>query len=199
MQNRDQCSSRSPRTSSAPSDVSQPNRLPASAFAPGFLEKLRLLSRLLEEGSPGSSTETEAAFSGPLTTEAVETAGGRRHAVVLRDEPMAAGGKAAGLFRERGEALRAAAVFPAVAACSPYRLKDRAKRLGYPLHCHHRHVGHVGRLAQERRQALLSHLHLARYLATHPHALALLLESVGPEALPILGRVLARRVEEALP
>jgi hypothetical protein len=112
---------------------------------------------------------------------------------------MAAGGQAAGIFRERGEALRAAAVFPAVASPSPYRLKDRAKRLGFPLHCHHRHVGHVGRLAQERRQALLSHLHLARYLATHPHALALLLESVGPEALPILGRVLARRVEEALP
>jgi hypothetical protein len=40
---------------------------------------------------------------------------------------------------------------------------------------------------------------VARYLATHPHALALLLESTGPEALPILGRVLARRIEEALP
>jgi hypothetical protein len=199
MQNRDQCSSRSPRTSSRSSQSSEPTRLPASAFAPGFLEKLRLLSRLLEEGSAGSSTETEAVLSGPLTTEPVETAGGKRYAVVLRDEPMAAGGKAAGLFRERGEALRAAAVFPAVAACSPYRLKDRAKRLGYPLHCHHRHVGHVGKLAQERRQALLSHLHLARYLATHPHALALLLESVGPEALPVLGRVLARRIEEALP
>jgi hypothetical protein len=119
--------------------------------------------------------------------------------VVLRDEPVAAGGKAAALYHDRDEALRAAAVFPAVAAPSPYRLKDRPKRFGYPLHCHDRHVGHVGRLAEQRRRALLTHLHVARYLATNPHALALLLESVGPEALPILGRALARRIEQALP
>jgi hypothetical protein len=40
---------------------------------------------------------------------------------------------------------------------------------------------------------------VARYLAANPHALALVLESAGPEALPILGRALARRIEEALP
>jgi len=71
-------------------------------------------------------------------------------------------------------------MFSAVAAPSPYRLKDKAKRLGYPLHSHRLHVGHVGRLAETHREALL-------------------LESVGPEALPVLGRVLARRIEEALP
>lgn len=178
-------------------------RTPATAFSPDFLAKLRLLSRLLEKQDAAPSTEEEALLSGPLTTERVTTPGGERHAVVLRDEPASAGGEAAGLFFERSEALRAAAVFAAVAADSPYRLKDRAKPLGTPLHCCDRHVGHLcqvgGRLAQSRRRALLSHLHLARYLATHPHALALLLESVGPEALPILGRALARRIEEALP
>jgi hypothetical protein len=46
---------------------------------------------------------------------------------------------------------------------------------------------------------LLGHLHLARQLTANPYALALLLETAGPEALPILGRTLARRVEEALP
>jgi hypothetical protein len=196
MQNREQSnpSARSTHTTTTPA---------ASAFAPGFLEKLRLLSRLLEEADAAPSTEQEALLSGPLTTEKVTTPGGARYAVVLRDEPLAAGGKAAGLFFDRGEALRAAAVFPAVAAPSPYRLKDKSKRLGYPLHCCDRHLGHLCqmgvRLAESRRQALLTHLHVARYLATHPHALALLLESTGPEALPILGRVLARRIEEALP
>ncbi len=46
---------------------------------------------------------------------------------------------------------------------------------------------------------MLSHLHLARHLAANPDALGLLLEAVGPEALPLLGRVLARRVEALLP
>ena len=194
MQNRDECSSRSNRSPAAPRST------PTAPSPPASSRSSASLSRRLEEqdGTP-STTQDEAILSGPLTTEPVQTAGGTRHAVVLRDEPIAAGGKAAGLFRDRDEALRAAAVFPAVAAPSPYHLKDRPKLLGYPLHCHHRHVGHVGRLAQARRRDLLSHLHLARYLVTHPHALALLLESAGPEALPILGRALARRIEEALP
>ena len=49
-----------------------------------------------------------------------------------------------------------------------------------------------------RRRALVSHLQLARYFAADPEALALLIESVGPEALPILGRAPARRVEAVL-
>jgi hypothetical protein len=117
---------------------------------------------------------------------------------VRRGEPLAAGGRAVATFRRRSDALLAAAVLPAVAAPTPYRLKDKPKRLGYPLHDHDRHVGHVQRLEPERRAAVLSHLHLARYLAAHPDALALLLEAVGAEALPVLGRALGRRVEAAL-
>jgi hypothetical protein len=202
MQNREQFNPSSPAPtgpSASSADRRSGTTTPDSAFAPGFLEKLRLLCRRLEEQDSAPSTEPEALVSGPLTTERVSTPGGARHAVVLEGEPLSAGGKSAGMFFDRGEALRAAAVFPAVAAPSPYHLKDRPKSLGWPLHCCDRHVGHVGRLAECRRRALLGHLHVARYLATHPHALALLLESVGPEALPLLGRVLARRIEEALP
>jgi len=116
---------------------------------------------------------------------------------------VSAGGPVAALFRERADALRAAAVLPAVAAPSPFRLKDRPKRLGYPVHDRGRHVGHLcqvnGTLAGRRRARLLEHLHVARHLAASPHALALLLEAVGPEALPLLGRVLARRIEALLP
>ena len=177
--------------------------LPGSAFAPAFLEKLRLLVRLLEEAEGDHPTQAEAALSGPLAVEAVETAGGVRYAVVREDEPVSAGGKVAALFRERADALRAAAVLPAVAAPSPYRLKDKPKRLGYPIHDRGRHVGHLcqmsGKLAGRSRATLLSHLHVSRHLAASPHALALLLEAVGAEALPLLGRVLARRIEALLP
>jgi GAF domain-containing protein len=191
MQNRDQ-------SSSPPTNPSS-NRLPASAFAPSFLEKLRLVARLAGEAGEAPSTEAEALVSGPLAVEAVSTPGGKRYAVVRRDEPVAEGGKVAALYRTRDEALRAAAVLPAVAAPCPYRLKDKAKRLGYPLHAHDRHVGHLCILAPERRHAVLSHLHVARYLVANPDALALLLEAAGPEALPVLGRALVRRIDALLP
>jgi hypothetical protein len=102
------------------------------------------------------------------------------------------------------EALLAAAVLPAVARESPYHLAEKPKRLGYALHVHRHHVGHVsrlgeGRAAAARRAVLTSHLHLARHLVADPEALALLLEAAGPEALPVLGRALARRVEALLP
>ncbi len=174
--------------------------LPGSAFSASFLEKLRLVARRPAEAGEVAATESEALVSGPLAVEeAPSAADGARFAVVRRDEPLAAGGRAVATFRRRSDALLAAAVLPAVAAPTPYRLKDKPKRLGTPLHDHDRHVGHVLRLEPERRAAMLSHLHLARYLAANPDALALLLEAVGPEALPVLGRVLARRVEASLP
>jgi hypothetical protein len=177
-------------------------KLPGSAFSAAFLEKLRLVSRLAAAADDTSSTQAEALVAGPLAVERLpdgSTTGGLRWAVVRRDEPVADGGKAAALLHDRADALRAAAVLPAVAAPSPYRLKDKPTRLGIPLHCHRRHVGHVCRLSPERREVLLTHLHLVRHLAADPDALALVLEAAGPEALPVLGRALARRVEALLP
>lgn len=185
------------------------SRLPSSAFSESFVAKLRLVLRLLDqEGeSAAPDTEAEAMLAGPLTVERVHgRGGGRLWAVVKAAEPVAAGGRAAALCHTRGEALRLAAVLPSVPAANPYHLSDRPTHLGWPLHRNRCHVGHVSRLAREegsrearaRRQALLAHLHVARYLAAHPEALAQVIESVGPEALPTLGRALARRVEAAL-
>jgi hypothetical protein len=183
-------------------------RLPASAFAEPFLEKLRLALRLLEEETvcAAPTTEAEALLAGPLTVEEVRVSdpGPPAWAVVRRSEPIAEDGRAAALYRYRAEALMAAAILPAVASPCPYHLSDQPKRLGYPLHVHRRHVGHLSRLGEGEAAAkhpdtFLSHLHLARYLITHPEALALLLEATGPEALPVLGRALARRVEALLP
>ncbi len=106
-------------------------RLPGSAFSASFLEKLRLVARTAAEAGEVTATEAEALVSGALAVEEVTTAtGGARYAVVRRDEPVAEGGKAAAVFRSRSDALLAAAVLPAVAPPSPYRLKDKPKRLG---------------------------------------------------------------------
>jgi len=191
-------------SSRSPSAVSRSNGIPASAFADSFVEKLRLLVRLQEEsGGQEGSTAAEAALSGPLGVEEMATAGGPVFAVVRAREPVSEGGRAAALCKSRAQALRLAAVLPAAAALNPYHLSDGPKRLGIPLHEGRVHVGHVsgfgtGSTATARRHALLGHLHVARYLTSHPEALALLLEAVGPEALPILGRALAQRVEKEL-
>jgi hypothetical protein len=63
-------------------------------------------------------------------------------------------------------------------------------RLGYALHHGHEFLGHLSR----EEEGLLPRLDLARALATDPHALAQVIEAVGPAALAILGRVLFRRV-----
>jgi len=182
-------------------------RPPASAFSEAFQAKLRRLAELLREAPARFGlepvTEGEALLSGPFAVEPFERRDGMRYAVVMPDEPIAAGGKAAAVYREREEALRLAAVLPAVAAPRVYHLGAQPKAHGcFTLHRSRRFVAHlaggVSRLSPERRRTLATHLDLARYLAAHPAALALILESVGPEALPVLGRALARRIEEAL-
>ncbi len=225
MQAKTKCSSEAPQSSrSIRSNAPSPTcpapttprggyRLPGSAFSESFLEKLRLAVRRLDEDKAEEAeapTEAEAALSGPLAVERVRTRGGAAWAVVRAAEPVAAGGRAAAISRHRSEALRLAAVLPAVPAENPYHLGDKPKRMGYALHLGRRDVAHVARLTKvedaktaakkgwARRQALVSHLQLARYFAANPEALALLIESVGPEALPILGRALARRVEAVL-
>lgn len=193
---------------STPSPV-EASRFPgaSNAFSQAFLVKLRRVARLAEKEPRGvgmdREAQEEALWSGPFGVERLERDDGVRFGVVRDDEPVCAGGKAA-VYRHRDEALRLAAVLPAVAAPPVYHLGDEPKPHGcYALHRGRRFVGHlapgVGCLSPERRRALTSHLDLARYLATHPGSLALVLESVGPEALPVLGRALARRIEELLP
>ena len=175
---------------------------PASAFSEEFLAKLRLLARRAEEED--SAAGVGAVLSGPFAVEEVERPDGARHAVVRADEPIAEGGKAATIHRRRDEALRLAAVLPVIAAPPLHHLSNEPKPNGlYTLHCGRRFVGHVaggvGCLRAEERRRLTSHLDVVHHLATNPQALALVLESVGPEALPVLGRALARRIEGALP
>jgi hypothetical protein len=212
MQNETQSTSRPSLRPSDPASTPSPTPHAASAFSEVFLGQLRRIAALaLDRGRASAAaqpaTQAETAFAGPFAVEAVERAHeGPGHALLRPSESpegaATADGPAAVLER-RDEALRLAAVLPALADAPQHRLGEKRHPLGVALHHGRRFVGRVApaasRLSGERRQALETHLDLARYLATHPHALAMILESVGPEALPLLGRALARRVEALMP
>ena len=158
-----------------------------NAFSPEFLDRLRHLDQ--------PATARAAVLAGPWevehrTLDPDEGAHGPCWAVVRRDEPMAEGGRAFGVFTDRGSALLTAAVLPSLATPVAYHLKPHEGRLGHALHDGRNFVGHLAR-AEE---GLLSRLHLVRALATDPEALSRLVEAAGPAAMTILGRVLRRRV-----
>lgn len=194
-------------------DSPDPAEVAASAFSEEFLETLRVLAararecggRVVPAGQP--ATQRGAMLSGPFAVETVERPHDPPGHALVRPgeaaEPVASDEGPAGVLERRDEALRLAAVLPALADEPLHRLGTNRRPRGYSLHAGCRFVGHLapaaGRLSPERRHSLEAHLDLARYLASHPHALALILESVGPEALPVLGRALARRVEALLP
>lgn len=163
----------SPRTSS----------VPANAFSQTFLHQVRRL--------PEPSGSSPALLAGPWDVEPVAAGSHRFHAVVRRDEPVAEGGAALGLMLERLAALQlAAAVFSLTGPCDLHMGKPR-KRRGVTLHDGRDFLGHLARPQPE----LLPVFHAARSLAAQPDALALVLESLGPESLALLGRLLARRLE----
>ncbi len=101
MQNPAQFTNPSPATDplAEPSRSGGPRslKLPRSAFSTAFLKKLRLVARLAAEADDTSPTQPEALVAGPLAVECLPdgaTTGGLRWAVVRRDEPVAAGGRA---------------------------------------------------------------------------------------------------------
>ena len=161
---------------------SRPSKAQATAFSPDFLATIRAL------GDPPSARS--AVLAGPWEAEEVED---KQYAVCRRGEPFSETGRAFGVFRTRADALQTAAILPAVGAPLTLHLNSNGHRLGYALHDGQEFLGHLSR-DEER---LLPHLHVARCLRSDPEALALLLESVGPAALAVLGRALHRRVQKA--
>jgi hypothetical protein len=184
-----QCTSNLPANLSAevPSAVpaappTPPSNKPPSAFTPAFLANLRGL-----ENPPSAR---ESALRGPWEVEELALDGGRLFAVSRRAEPFRQGGGVFGAFPSRSVALQLAAVLPAVGAPVELHLNRRGRRLGYALHDGQDFLGHVAR----KEEPLLPMLHVVRRLVSDPDALALLLESAGPELLAILGRALHRRM-----
>jgi hypothetical protein len=195
MQIETQCNSNPPST--------QGSTFP-SAFSEAFHADLRRLARLAREAAEheegaAPETQSEALLAGPLGVVPVERAPRRPgHAVV--DANRCAGPVA--VCDRRAEALRLAVALPLAATPRLHHLAEKPGHHGFTLHRGRRFVGHlapaVGRLGRDDRVRLLAQLDLARHLAATPRALALILESVGPDALPLLGRALAQRIGRVL-
>jgi hypothetical protein len=169
-----------PETLSPASRKRAPN-----AFKDAFLVEARSL------GDP--DTTSQALLAGPGEVEPVERPSGTRWAVTRRGDGLAEGGGACAACLERATALRLASILPALGTPNPFHVGRHEKRRGYALHRDRRFLAHLthGELA------LAAHLHVAYSYATNLDALALLLESIGCEALVLLGRLIARRIERA--
>lgn len=76
-----------------------------------------------------------------------------------------------------------------------YRLTlgEKARRLGTPVHDGRLCVAHLARPEPR----IIEHLHVARELLAAPESFALAVEALGREEIPVLGRVLARRLVRA--
>ena len=157
-----------------------------NAFTPEFLKRLR------RKANP--PTARQAVLSGPWMAEPVWSENhGQLFAVSRRDEPVAKGGSAFGVFLTRAAALATAAVLPVLGQPETHRLKRHGRRCGYALHDDRELLGHLAR-DEEAFPALLQ---VARELASRPDSLALLLEAAGPEVLTLLGRKLDRQAGRA--
>jgi hypothetical protein len=164
---------------------------PENAFSAAYLER----ARHLEE----PSFERQALFAGPWEVEAVPAGDGVVWAVVRKGDPVAEGGRAVAVFLRRPDALVAAAALAALSTPSHLHLntgRSRSgpgrRRLGFPVHDGTVHLGHLARPEEE----LLPYLHAVRCLVANPEALALVLEALGPELPPIVGRTLIRRLTQ---
>ncbi len=189
-------SSPSPRHSSTPTPSNPPPSKASrtsfpNAFRPGFL---------LQAGMPELSVDEAPAalgrggrWSGPWDVEPIDVSPDRGAvwAVARRGEPVADGGRAVAVLRERPTAHLVAAALPALAIPNHRAVSPKTKRLGVPLHDGRRHLGHLARPEP----ALVHPLHAARCLLLHTGALAHLLQALPKDELATLGRLLMRRVE----
>jgi len=182
-----------------------------NAFTAGFLDAHRGRARRLSEDPPSTPSpvrelRTCALFAGPWEVERIEPEDrteGALYAVVRRGEPIADGGGAVAVLKDRATALLVAAALSALAcpcalSVNRERQAARRRRHGLPLHDGRTFLGHLTPqlcLDETGEEAgLLPFLHALRTLAASPDALSLLVEALEPEVLPILGRALMRRV-----
>ncbi len=171
---------------------------PGSAFSAWFLEAARRRDRELREAD--AAPDGRGFYAGPWEVEPVEAGSGRVFAVVRAGQSVADGGRAVARCRRYEDALRLAAVLPALGVGNHLAIGDKPKPMGYPFHDGRRFVGHLSPATLDGVPAGASarpaYLHAARHLTADLDSLALLHRSLGFEALALLGRELMRRVGE---
>ena len=169
--------------------VQSPYTSPEDAFSQSFLLRASKLPEL--PSTAPAALATGAYWAGPFEVERSDVEhGGGVWAVVRRDEPVAAGGRAVAVFRHRADALLVAATLPALAAPNRLVLGERSRRLGFPVHDGQVCIGHLARSEP----AVLEMLRASRVLVGFPECLALAVSSLGAEELAALGRAIQRRM-----
>jgi hypothetical protein len=187
MRTETDCTHRTPSTADTPA-TPKPRRTPAAnAFKDAFLLEARKL------GEP--DTAAQALLAGPGDVEPIERPTGTLWAVTRKGDGLAEGGRACAACLDRATALRLASILPALGTPNPFHVGRHEKRRGYTLHRDRHFLAHL----THGDPALATHLHVAHTYATNLDALALLLESIGYEALVLLGRLVARRIEQSHP
>ncbi len=162
---------------------------PENAFSQAFL--LRASKRPELPSTAPAALAPRAFWAGPFEVERSDVAhGGGVWAVVRKNEPLSAGGRAVAVFRHRSDALLVAATLPALAAPNRLVLGERGRRLGFPVHDGQVCIGHLARPEP----AVLEMLRASRVLVGFPEHLALAVSSLGAEELAILGRAIERRL-----
>lgn len=141
MQTEAQSSSHPSLSPSDPTSTPSPTPHPASAFSEVFLGQLRRIAALaLDRGCASAAaqpaTQPEAAFAGPFAVEAVERAHEGPGHTLLRPgespEGAATADGPAAVLERREEALRLAAVLPALAETPQHRLGEARRPSGSP-------------------------------------------------------------------
>lgn len=152
-----------------------------NAFNPEFL----LQAEDLEE----PTTAAEAVLAGPWKVVPAQ----ERYAVLREWEDLDRGDKPWALFTEREHAERMAAILPALATQTSWRMEPRRGEDGFAL------LGPEGQVLghlQHSNAELLSALWLTDHLARSPRALATLLLTAGAQALRHVGALVARELGE---
>lgn len=153
----------------------------ANAFNPEFLRQ----AEDLEE----PATAAEAALAGPWKVVPAQ----EKYAVLREWEDLERGDTPAAIFRRREDAERMAAILPAVASQTSWRMETRRDEDGFAL------LGPEGQVLghlQYSNMELLSGLWLADHFARSPRALATLLLTAGAHALRHVGALVARELRE---
>jgi hypothetical protein len=184
--------------------VDSHGQAPGSAFSAWFLEAARRRDRELREAD--AVPDGRGVCAGPWEVEPVRAGSGRVFAVVRAvgrsGRPVADGGGAVARCRSYGDALRLAAVLPALGVGNHLVVGEAPKPMGYPLHDGRWFVGHLSPATLDGvaagASALPSYLHATRHLTADLDSLALLHRSLGFEALALLGRELMRRVGQGV-
>ncbi len=155
---------------------------PTNAFHDHFLRQA--------ERHDEPPTATEAEFAGPWQNQL----GAHGHTLLRSWEDLHRGDLPFATFTDEQTAQLALALLPARGRLATYRLSPQPDAEGFLIHREGQPIGHLAHFDEHFVEALSA----LEAVIKNPPALANLLLAAGPTALEQTGRILSRRMEEAI-